>query len=86
MVGELLKHSDKKELLENVPEHLRDVHKVRKRAVAPDQGVLLPPSGMAGPSGAKSTSLWDDDDDFSAGTIGGFEIPDFDADNLDEID
>jgi hypothetical protein len=66
MISELLKHSDNKELLENVPEHLRDVHKTRKRVRIEEQGVMLPPPKR----NTMPTSLWADDADDELGYFG----------------
>lgn len=70
MVSELFKHSSNKEMLSNVPEHLRDVHKARKRVRIEEQGVLLPP-----PTRPKQPTmpldLWGDDEDGVAAVTDG---------------
>ena len=81
MISELLKHSDNKELLENVPEHLRDVHKARKRVRIEEQGVMLPPRRLPNTSDVLPKSLWGDgvDDDLSCfGAVGGLDADDDD--------
>jgi hypothetical protein len=85
MVGELFKHSTNKEMLLNVPEHLRDVHKARKRVRIEEQGVMLPPPVRH--KQLMPTGLWDDDDD-GLGGMDGSVVADlgFNDDDLDGID
>ena len=85
MISELFKHSTNKELLLNVPEHLRDVHKARKRVRIEEQGVMLPPSVR--PKQPMPLGLWDDNDD-GLGCVDGAVVADFglNDDDLDAID
>jgi hypothetical protein len=85
MVSELFKHSTNKEMLLNVPEHLRDVHKARKRVRIEEQGVMLPPPVRS--KQPMSIGLWDADDD-GLGGMDGAVVPDFgfNDDDLDGID
>jgi hypothetical protein len=81
MVSELFKHSDNKELLACVPEHLRHVHKTRKRVRNEEQGVLLPPTCTVAP-----LALWDDDNDMQTDRYA--NVSDFGCndDDLEAID
>lgn len=85
MVSELFKHSTNKEMLLNVPEHLRDVHKARKRVRIEEQGVMLP--SPVRHKQLMPTGLWDADDDGLGGTDGSV-VADFgfNDDDLDAID
>ena len=88
MISELLKHSDNKEQILNVPTHLRDVHKTAKRTRVEEQGVMLP---LAPPPPPRSrryicSGLWNesccDEADCSV-AVRDFQ---FDEDDLDDID
>jgi hypothetical protein len=81
MISELLKHSTNKELLLNVPEHLRDVHKARKRVRIEEQGVMLPPPSRS--RTAASLVLWDECGGPSEAVVDDFEFDDEDLDGID---
>lgn len=85
MISELLKHSVNKELLLNVPEHLRDVHKARKRVRIEEQGVMLPHPSRS--RTAASLALWDDSVPFSPqdgeAVVDDFGYNDEDLDGID---
>ena len=87
MISELYKHSYDKDRLQNVPEHLRDVHKARKRVRGEEQGVMLPPSSHRRIEAPPV--LWDENDENDEIANNVSEIVDdfgLNDDDLDGID
>ena len=61
MIAELLRHSDRKDVFERLPQHLKDAH--RPRAVERDDAplVAVPMAPIAKGSKRKLSELWDDE-------------------------
>lgn len=84
MIGELLKHSANKELILNVPKHLRDVHKARKRVRIEEQGVMLPTPSRS--QTIAPLALWDEDSAILMGVDAVCDDFGLDDDEVDGID
>ena len=61
MIAELLRHSDRKDVFERLPQHLKDAH--RPRAVERDDAplVAVPMAPITKGSKRKLSELWDDE-------------------------
>ena len=84
MLPELFRHSDRADVLERIPKHLRDAH--RPRAVERDDAPLVAPAavhgdGLVGLGGARLRGLWGStcDDEAAAEALALFGSMDQDA-------